>query len=150
MIERFERFSLAISEISRYWHKITADEMKKYRLKGAHSVYLVTLNKYPQGLTAPQLCELCGRDKADVSRAMSIMEEKGLAVKVGVNQRLYGGVFKLTDEGKAAAQYVCERASLAVKLAGDELGEEKREIFYESLEHITSKLRDISKNGMPK
>lgn len=120
MVDRFERFSLAISEISRYWHNITADEMKKYGLKGSHSVYLVTLNKYPEGLTAPQLCHYCGRDKADVSRAMAIMEQKGLVYKEGTNRRVYGGVFKLTDDGKAAAQYVCERASLAVKLAGDE------------------------------
>lgn len=149
MLDRFERFSLAISEISRYWHKITADEMKKYGLKGAHSVYLVTMRRYPEGLTAPQLCDICGKDKADVSRAMSIMEEKGLAYKEGVNQRLYGGVFKLTEQGKIAAEYVCDRASLAVKMAGEELSDENRKIFYESLELITSKLRTISKEGIP-
>ena len=149
MIDRFERFSLAISEISRYWHKITADEMQKYGLKGSHSVYLVTLNKYPEGLTAPQLCRICGRDKADASRAMAIMEQKKLVYKEGVNRRIYGGAFKLTDEGKAAAKYVCERASLAVKLAGDELGEEKRAVFYQSLEHITEKLKMLSEDGIP-
>ena len=28
MIERFERFSLAIAEISRCWHKLAGEEMK--------------------------------------------------------------------------------------------------------------------------
>ena len=29
MVERFERFSYAISEISRCWHKIAGEEMQK-------------------------------------------------------------------------------------------------------------------------
>ena len=74
-MERFERFSFAISEISRYWHKLTAEEMEKYGLKGTHSVYLLTMYRYPDGITATQLCELCSKDKSDVSRMMSIMEQ---------------------------------------------------------------------------
>ena len=149
MVERFERFSFGISEISRYWHKLAADEMEKYGLKGPHSVYLITMNKYPNGITATQLCELCNRDKSDVSRMMSIMEEKGLVKKEGVHQKLYRGVFKLTDEGKKAAQYVCDRASLAVELAGRELSDEDREIFYSSLEIIANNLKKLSIDGLP-
>ena len=33
MVDRFERFSLAISEISKYWHLLAAEEMEKYSLK---------------------------------------------------------------------------------------------------------------------
>ena len=55
MVDRFERFSFAVFEISRYWHKITANEMEKYGLKGPHSVYLTAMYRYPDGITAPQL-----------------------------------------------------------------------------------------------
>ena len=34
MIDRFERFSLAITEVSRYWHKIASGEMEQYGMKG--------------------------------------------------------------------------------------------------------------------
>lgn len=34
MVERFERFSLAIAESSRCWHKLAGEEMKVYGLKG--------------------------------------------------------------------------------------------------------------------
>jgi DNA-binding MarR family transcriptional regulator len=149
MIERFERFSLAISEISRYWHKITAVEMEKYDLKGPHSVYLVAMYRYPEGITASKLCELCGKDKSDVSRMMSIMEKKGLVKKEGVHQNLYRGVFKLTEQGKDAAEHVRERARLAVEIAGSDLSDENRAIFYEALESITNRLREISKEGLP-
>lgn len=150
MVERFERFSLAISEISRHWHKLTSEEMEKYGLKGTHSVYLLTMARFPDGITAPQICELCGKDKSDVSRMMSIMETKGLVTKEGIHQNLYRGVFKLTEEGRKAAEHVRERASLAVELAGKDLSEENRSIFYESLESIVSNLRELSKEGLPK
>jgi len=149
MIERFERFSFSISEISRYWHKLSADEMEKYGLKGPHSVYLMALRRYPDGLTSPKLCELCGKDKSDVSRMMNIMEKKGLVKKEGVHQNLYGGVFKLTEEGKMAALQVSKRASLAVEIAGKDLSDENRSAFYEALESIASNLRELSKEGIP-
>ena len=149
MINRFERFSFAISEISRYWHKLTSEEMEKYGLKGTHSVYLLTMFRFPDGITAPRLCELCGKDKSDVSRMMSIMEKKGLVKKEGIHQNLYRGVLKLTEAGKAAAEHVRKRASLAVELAGKDLTDEKREIFYDALESIVLNLRLLSKEGIP-
>ena len=52
MIERFERFSFAISEISRYWHKITATEMEKYGLKGAQPHLTTSCVLRPCGIAA--------------------------------------------------------------------------------------------------
>lgn len=149
MIKRFERFSFGVSELSRYWHKLAADEMEKYGLKGTHSIYLMAMNKYPDGLMATELCKLCGRDKADVSRMMSIMEKKGLVTKEGAYQNLYKGVFKLTEEGKNAVEYVERRASLAVEYAGRDVSDEKREIFYEVLEIISSNLKILCEDGLP-
>ena len=149
MIDRFERFSFAIFEISKCWHKLAAEEMMKYGLKGPHATYLTTLYRYEEGVTAPQLCELCGKDKSDVSRMVSILEEKGLVTKEVVNQSLYRGLFKLTEEGKIAAEHVCERASLAVEMAGKDLNLEERQAFYAALESIATNLREICKEGLP-
>ena len=150
MIDRFERFSLAISEISRYWHKITSAEMEKYGLKGAHSVYLTTMYRFPDGITATQLCEVCGKDKSDVSRMMAIMEKKGLVYKEGIHQNMYKGVFKLTELGREAAEFVNRRARLAVSLAGRDLSEEKRFAMYEAMESIAANLQKLSVEGLPK
>ena len=149
MIDRFERFSVAISEISRYWHRITTAEMEKYGLKGAHSVYLTTMLRFPEGVTAGQICEICGKDKSDVSRMMNILEKKGLAVKEGVYQNRYNGVFRLTDAGRTAAEYVKERACMAVSHAGKDLSEEMRMNLYEALALIAGNLRELSENGLP-
>lgn len=148
MLDRFERFSLAISEISRYWHNIAAEELRPYHLKSSHAVYLTTLHRYPEGITAPRLAELCGRDKADVSRMMSLMQAKGLVVKEGKGQNLYRGMLKLTPEGKTVAGQISKRAELAVAEAGKGLTEEMRRHFYEALSIITENLRHISKEGL--
>ncbi len=149
MIDRFERFSVTISEISRYWHKISSDEMEKYGLKGAHSIYLTTLYRYPDGLNAGQLCDLCAKDKADVSRMMGIMERKGLVIKTGGNQSGYKGVFRLTESGREAAEFVKRRAGMAVEKAGYKLDDKTRAAFYIGLELIAEGLKEISKEGLP-
>ena len=146
MVERFERFSLAISEISRYWHKIAAEEMEKYDLKGTHSIYLTTMYRYPEGITAAKLCELCGRDKAEVSRTVSVMEQKGLIQKTGSS---YRALLSLTQMGIEAAEHVRSRAALAVELAGADLTDAHRSVFYSALESITQNLQTISEQGLP-
>lgn len=147
MVERFERFSLSISDISRYWHKIAAEEMEKYDLKGTHSIYLTTLYRCPGGITAAKLGELCGRDKAEVSRTVAVMEKKGLIRKEG---SAYRGRLVLTQEGTEAAEHVRSRAALAVEQAGKGLSEEQRANFYNALELITNNLQRISEEGLPR
>jgi len=149
MEDRFERFSYLIFEIGRCWHKLAAEEMAKYGLKGPHAIYLTTLYKHDNGVTAPELCELCGKDKSDVSRMMSIMEKKGLVTKEGNNRNLYRGLFKLTEEGKKAALSVNGRAELAVKNGGNGLDEKKRKALYDILELVASNLKELCKEGIP-
>lgn len=145
MIDRFERFSFAISEIYRYWHKIAADVMEQYGMKGPYAVYFTTLYQYPQGLTAARLAELCGKDKADVSRAVTAMEGKKLLRKEGSS---YRAMLTLTEEGEAVARQVNEKAMTAVTYGGRGLTNKQREVFYHCLDTIASNLQILSKEGL--
>lgn len=149
MLNRFARFSLAISEIDRCWHKLAAEEMAKYDLNSPHAVYLNTLYQYPEGITAAKLGELCCKNKADVSRMVSILEKKGLVRKEAVGGNLYRAKLLLTDDGKLAAEHVQGRAALAVELAGSGMTDAERETFYRCLEQITANLQTLSKEGLP-
>lgn len=148
MERRFERFSYAIFEISRSWHKLAAEEMAKYGLKGAHAIYLVTLLRHDKGLSAVQLCDLCARDKADVSRAMSMLEGKGLLYRESVGGSLYRAALRLTDKGRRAAEQVCRRANTIVAYAGKGISDEHRQIFYAAMEQITANLRSLRLEGI--
>ncbi len=150
MLDRFEHFTYATNEISKFWRKLAGEEMEKHGLKAPHAIYFTVLAKHKDtGLTASQICEYCGRDKADVSRMLSIMEKKSLLVKQGGHQNLYNGVFKLTDKGFAVAEAVSERAAKAVALAGKDLSEETRNLFYEALDSIVENMRELTKKGIP-
>lgn len=149
MLDRFERFSLAISEIDRCWHKLAAEEMAKYDLNSAHAVYLNVLRQHEGGITAARLGELCCKNKADVSRMVSILEQKGLLLKEAVGGNMYRALLKLTEKGREAACHVQERAALAVELAGAGLSDMDRGVFYAALERITENLQTLSKNGLP-
>ena len=148
MLDRFEKFSLAIAEINRCWHKIAAGELSIYDLKASHVTYLLTLARYPEGLTAPKLAELCDRDKADVSRMLSILEARGLVTKDGIGGNRYRGCLRLTPEGQTVAEALSRRAELAVEQAGEGLTERERIIFYTALDTITKNLRRICQEGL--
>ncbi len=150
MIGRYEHFTYATNEINKFLRKLAGDEMKKHGLKSPHAIYFTVLaNNAETGLTATQMCELSGRDKADVSRMFALMEEKGLVVKKGVHQNLYNGVFTLTEEGLRIAESVKQRAAKAVEIAGKDLTEEARENFYNSLDSIVENLRVLTMKGIP-
>lgn len=149
MEDRFERFTFSIFEIEKCWHKLTGDEMASYGLKGPHSLYLITLAKYEEGISATKLCEICGKDKADVSRMMGIMIEKNLVVKEGNYRNNYGGVYKLTDAGKEAAKKVKNKVLVAVDAASKNLSEENRVILYDALSLISNNLKVLVRDGIP-
>ena len=150
MLNRFTKFSLLISEIDRCWHKLAAEEMAKYELNSPHAVYLNTLyNASADGITSAQLSELCGKNKADVSRMVAILEKKGLVRKIATGSNMYRAKLVLTDEGRLAAEHVRERAAIAVELAGSGLTNQERETFYKALEQITVNLQKLSKEGLP-
>lgn len=150
MLQRFERFSWALFEISRCWHRLAERELSVYGLKGPHVTYLTALYRNEEGLTGTELCRLCGRDKSDLSRAVAILQEKGLVVKEAVDQSLYRGLFKLTEEGRAVAGQLSQRACMVVEAAGRDLSEEDRETFYRALFSIADHVREMCEEGLPK
>ena len=148
MISRFERFSHAISEINKCWHKIASDEMGKYGLKGPHAIYLTAMLRHPDGITAAALCEACARDKSDVSRAITEMERKGIVVRIRDGKNTYRARLTLTDEGKRAAEHIERRALLAVESGSRGLGDDRREVLYDALELIVENLHTVCEQGL--
>ena len=149
MLNRFEQFTTAISTLYRDVQRIARDEMEKQGLRGAFAQYLLAISRYPEGITAAALCEVCDKDKAAVSRIIGEMEAKGLLEKESDGSSQYRAKLHLTTAGQQAAAFVRERASLAVELAGSGLSDEDRKIFYSALERISSNLQQICADGMP-
>ena len=148
MLERFEQFSNGITEIYRSIQKIEREEMEKYGLKGGYALYLATLSQYPDGLSAAQICEICDRDKAAVSRTVNEMEGKGLLYRDS-GDSAYRAKILLTDEGREAAIYVCKKIAAAVELASQGLSDRDKAAFYSALSRFSANLQEICQNGLP-
>ena len=149
MLDRFEQFSGYISAIYRNIQKLQREEMVKYGLKGAYAQYLMTIRRFQNGITCSELCDICDRDKAAVSRIIVDLEKKGLLERRGQNNNLYRALLFLTEEGKRAADFVSERAKIAVEKAGLRFNEEQRNQFYSALGLISTNLQAICEVGIP-
>lgn len=149
VLSRYEQFSFLISVIYRHIQKIERDEMIKRGFKGSFAQYLAAVGRFPDGVTSAQLCEMCDKDKAAVSRAVTEMEAHGLIRREADGETLYRARLMLTAEGREMADYVAERARLAVREAGKGMSEDDRRVFYTVLDLIASNLQWISKTGLP-
>ena len=145
MILRFEHFSVSIFNIAHYWNILASEEMKKHDLRGGYALYLVILNNSTEELNASSLAKMCHRDKADVSRAISVFQEKGLLEPYG--QARYRAPLKLTEEGKKLAAHISDQATKVLSTVGEGLSDETRNHMYKGLDTIAENMKKLVEEG---
>lgn len=148
-MSRFDQFTYCINAIDLHWHRIASAEMKAYGLKGSTAIYFTQLLNNPEGVTASELAAVCGRDKADVSRELALLEKADLVTRAESGKRGYRAPIRLTEKGRELAQEIIRKADMAVEIVGQELSDEERETFYRALEKITQRIQTLSENGLP-
>ncbi len=142
MEDLFVDFTLSILRLNKLVQKIKTFEIEKFGLKPIHVLCGYYLNKNPQGLTAKELSELTLEDKAAISRALKMMQEKGYVI-YDPNRR--NSTIKLTEEGKQFTNVICTRAEKAVAAGSMDFTEAERIFFYRSLGVINENLRTYYK-----
>ena len=147
MVQRYGRFSSAVSGIAYCIQKIETEVMSKHGLPGACAQYLAALSNNEDGLTVSKLSEICMKDKAAVSRAVAQLEAKGFVRRNSAGTNIYRAPIVLTDTGKEVSGYVAKRASAAVEIAG--LSDYEREEFYSALNLIAANLARVCEKGLP-
>ena len=148
MVSRYESFSTCISCMYHDIQRIERVEMARYGLKGPHAQCLLAMSRYPEGITAVRLCEVCEKDKAAISRIVAELEQMGMVRRTEHNGTRYRASLTLTEQGQTAAKAVEEKARLAVERAGAGLDDKSREVFYSVLALIAGNLHAICKNGL--
>lgn len=148
MVSKYELFTASVSCMYHDIQKIERVEMAKFGLKGPQAQCLLALSRYPQGITAARLCEICEKDKAAISRTVAELEQAGLLQRREHNGSRYRALIALTERGCEAAQAVNERAGMAVEQAGEGLDDAQREVFYRVLALIAGNLHAICKDGL--
>jgi DNA-binding MarR family transcriptional regulator len=146
MEKRFENFTIAILKLNKLVQKIKLYEMRDFDLKAIHVMCIYYLSQNQNGLTATELTRLTLEDKAAISRALALLEERGY-IKYASNT--YGAIITLTPDGEKIADFIAERANNAVEAGGGRLTEHERELFYKALNVISEDLENYY-NALPK
>ena len=144
LLNRFENFSLIISEIHKHLVKISAEEMKKYGLQGPSARILLILHKRGT-YTAAALARKVEKNKAEISRTLVELEKKGFIEKENTSTN-YRVTLKLTESGIETAKAIEEAAIKTVSAATIGLSDDDRAAMYRALDLISENLQKITKD----
>lgn len=142
MIKRFEEFTKNVALASKCISKIKAYEMKQFGLRSGNVMCLFFLGQHNEGLNPAELGQLCGEDKAGISRSLSVLCAKGY-VDVAGGERKYRAKFRITEAGAAVCEEVNSIIRDVVNAIGKDLSEEERATFYKAFTSITSNLHSF-------
>jgi DNA-binding MarR family transcriptional regulator len=142
MEERFQAFTVLVSNLNRCIYKIKTEEMAEYNLKSSHVSCIYYIYRYGS-LTPKELCDLCGEDKANISRALKYLEENQYLVINNDSNKKYQRPIVLTENGVKIGKHLSEKINEILSIASEGLSEEKRNIMYEGLSLINNRLNKI-------
>ena len=145
---RFEQFCTAISGIQHSIVRIERVEMEKYGLKGPHAQCLLVMDRNPEGITAAELCGMCDKDKAAISRTLAELEAAGMISRVDPNGKRYRSRLYLTEKGSAVARQVDDRVHQAVSQVSRGYDVQTREVFVQVLNMIAENLQELCRTGL--
>lgn len=148
MLDRFSQFCTSIASIQRSILRIERVEMAKYGLKGPHANCLVAIARFPEGVTASRLCEICEKDKAAISRTLNELEQAGMILREQREGKRYRALLQLSEKGKEIAYSVNEKILLAVAKASEGYDKEKQQVFSRVLSMVAGNLQDICRDGL--
>jgi len=144
MLNRFQSFVTGITTCYKSIQRIKAAEMTELGLKGTHVMCLFFLHHNAEALTAAQLCQLCGEDKAAISRTLVTLQEQGY---IETDAKKYRSHIRLTDSGVDIAKAMDHLIEQWVGAGGLGISEQERDTFYHVLDVISSNLYNSTKNS---
>ena len=142
-MDRFSRFTILINRIVRNVHRIKAEEMSRFGLKGTHVSCLYYLHRAEKPLTASELTVICDEDKAAISRAVDYLSKEGYVICEGAALKKYKSPVLLTQKGEEVSKAIAGRVDSIIAAASEGLSDEDREVFNKSLDLISGNLQKI-------
>ncbi len=140
---RFELFSTGVAHIVKMLQLLKSQKMGQYDLKGTTCLCLCRLLASEDGLTAGELSERCGIDKAQVSRCTADLTAGGFVYRNDKEGRRYRQKYVLTDAGRAAALDI-SRTTMQIQAKAEQgIDTEELDTFYRVLLRMCDNLSDL-------
>ena len=138
--DRLDEFMTLVVGAGRSVTKLKSKYMANFGLGSTHTMCIRKLNASKNGLTRTQIAEACELDKAQVSRIISELAQKGYVTE-GPSNSNYKRRVALTDDGKRVA---AEINSIVLKIntsVSGEIPEEELQVFYKVFGKICDNLK---------
>ena len=136
---RFNSFTNLISSLYHSIYVIKDEETEEWGLKSSHVSCIYNIFKY-NGLSQVELCEVCGENKAAISRTVAYLSDNEY-IKVQSGEMKYKRKYFLTPKGLNIAELVEKKIEGYIYKASGEIKEEDRETMYRCLEIIDNNLK---------
>lgn len=137
---RPDAFISLVTGASRSITRLKSGYMSDYGLGSTHTMCLRRLSMSDGGLTRTQLADGCGLDKAQVSRIIAELCEKG-CVSEGRTKSGYKRKITLTDEGRLIADNIGKTMSELTEYISSDIPRDQLEIFYRVFGEICENLK---------
>lgn len=146
--DRFELFDVSVSLICKSIQKIKSEKVLPYGLKSSHVLFLVQLNKKEDGLTASELSEAGHVDKAQISRIISELTQKGYVTKKSSRRgQKYNVKLTLTETGKRVTNEINDIIARVLEYVSGSIPRSDLDIFYRTLFTISDNLFALTSNS---
>lgn len=148
MENRYDKFTALVFNISHYIQKIKNQEMTKLGLKASYVQCLFYLYNFKEGKTITELCDLCGEDKAAISRTVKELTKLEIVFCDKDKNKKYRNPIKLTEKGRDVAKIICQKIDKIFDLGSHGVDKQNIQQFYEILTRVSDNLKNFSdKNG---
>ncbi len=140
----FDAFNGLLGNTMKNLERLKTKGMGDYGLSGTHTLCLRQLYEIPEGLTRTELAKLCGVDRAQITRVIGDLLQKGLAKEMESGSN-YRKKCALTAEGRQIAADINDRVQRLVRFVSGNIEEERLESFYRTLAEICENLERAEK-----
>ena len=143
--DRYELFHQMISNSSKTINRMKSRYMSRYGLSGTHTICLRQLFDNQSGLTKSEIADCCDIDKAQITRIIGELMEKGY-VGADASKKAYNRKFFLTENGKKITNEINEVVVAINRYVSTDIPIEDIKRFYATFEIINEKLKDYEED----
>jgi len=143
--DRLIRFSIATDTVLKNIQKYKNDRLEEFGLKSMHLMFMVCLDKTPDGMTPTELAKTCRVDKAFISRVTHELCDRGF-IAYGDDQdgTKRQKLIKMTDAGKNAMEVINGLIFEAIEKITSGVSHEQLEIFYDVISKFDNNLLELA------
>ena len=141
--DHFEIFSTSIAQLIKAVQYLKSRKMAQYGLKGTNALCLCQILESENGLTAGELATQGEIDKAQVSRCMAELIEKGFVYREETEGRRYKQKYRLTPDGEHAAKDIQATARRIQDAVGKDVSDDDLDVFYCTLYKLCENFNEL-------